>query len=271
MSSKKILYISQEICPYLPETGLASLFRYLPQTIQEGGCDVRIFMPRYGVINERRNQLHEVIRLSGINIIVDDTDHPLVIKVASVPSTHLQVYFIDNDEFFKRKSMYDPVKAGGPNDNAERSIFFIRGALETIKKLRWIPDIVHCSGWFGALAPLYLKTFYRDDPALANAKVVYTVHPNETVGEMPDNLMAKVAFDKITVEDLAPLNGEVSLRALRRLAMHYADGITIASPKMNDELNADLEPYTSKKILHCASFLDDKAQAYKDFYASLDA
>ncbi len=270
MSAKKVLYISQEIFPYLPENGMAVYSRYFPEKAPEGGHHVPIFMPKYGVINERRNQLHEVIRLSGINVIVDDSDHPLIIKVASVPSSHLQVYFIDNDEFFKRKSMFEAAPKGG-NDNPERAIFFIRGALEAIKKLRWIPDVVHCLGWFSALAPLYLKTLYKDDPALEKAKVVFTLHDEETLGEMGSELPQRMEFDHITPEMLQPMAGEYSLRALRRLAMHYADGIVVASEKLNPELEQDLKAIKRKPILRLHDLnAEGVAQAYKDFYASLE-
>jgi len=171
MESKKVLFVSQEITPYLPETELSLIGRTLPQAIQETGKEIRTFMPKYGSINERRNQLHEVIRLSGMNLIIDDTDHPLIIKVASIQAARMQVYFIDNEDYFNRKQAVIDSKGKFFEDNDERMIFFARGVLETVRKLRWSPDLVHCHGWFTSLVPLYLKNAYREDPLFADSKV----------------------------------------------------------------------------------------------------
>lgn len=174
---------------------------------------MRIFMPRYGMINERRNQLHEVIRLSGINMIINDNDHPLIIKVASIQQARMQIYFIDNEDFFKRKTMFK-VDSKRPNDNDERSIFFVRGALEAIKKLRWIPDVIHCHGWFTALAMVYLKKFYHDDPVLKKAKVVYSLYKEEEHNLIPKDLFEKLRFDKITDEDFKMMDNTTDTNAL---------------------------------------------------------
>lgn len=157
MKATKVLFIAQEITPYLPESEIANVCRYLPQGVQERGREIRTFMPKYGNINERRNQLHEVIRLSGMNLIIDDTDHPLIIKVASIQAARMQVYFIDNEDYFQRKFTTEDENGNSFDDNDERSIFFVRGVMETVKKLRWVPDIIHCHGWMTALAPLYIK------------------------------------------------------------------------------------------------------------------
>ncbi|MGL5619651.1 MAG: glycogen/starch synthase, partial [Tannerellaceae bacterium] len=178
MDAKRILFITQEITPYLPETEISGISRNLPQGIQERGREIRTFMPKYGTINERRNQLHEVIRLSGMNLIIDDTDHPLIIKVASIQAARMQVYFIDNEDFFQRKHTIADENGVEFDDNDERSIFFVRGVLETVKKLRWIPDMIHCHGWMSALTPLYIKKAYADDPFYSNTKVVYSVYDN---------------------------------------------------------------------------------------------
>ena len=159
MDAKKILFIAQEITPYLPESEIATICRNLPQGIQERGREIRTFMPKFGSINERRNQLHEVIRLSGMNLIIDDTDHPLIIKVASIQAARMQVYFIDNEDFFQRKHTISDDDGNEYEDNDDRSIFYVRGVLETVKKLRWCPDVIHCHGWMTALAPLYIKNF----------------------------------------------------------------------------------------------------------------
>lgn len=266
---KKVLYISQEIFPYLPESDLAHVARYLPEHIQNAGHDVRIFMPRYGLVNERRNQLHEVIRLSGINVIVDDYDHPLVIKVASIPSTRIQVYFIDNPDLFGRKSLFGPASEGAPSDNADRSIFFIRGVFEAIKNLRWIPDLIHCLGWFSALAPVYLKTAYKDDPYFERAKVIFSVDGNEEEGVIGEDLIKKLEFDKITGDMLAPLQGEVTPDALRRMAIHYSDGVILGQEKVSPALVEYLRSEPDHKVLEYPGPAAEHPEAYVDFYRSL--
>ena len=175
MEVNKVLFISQEISPYLPETPMAVMSRELPQAVQESGLEVRTFMPKYGFINERRNQLHEVIRLSGMNISIDDTDHPLIIKVATLQPVRMQVYFIFNEDYFHKSICKELETVSSPTDNDERSIFFVRGTLETVKKLRWVPEVIHCTGLISALAPLYIKDFYADDPSYQEAKVVFTL------------------------------------------------------------------------------------------------
>src|SRR5512145_2815386 len=176
MTGTKVLYVSQEITPYLPESEMSIIGRNLPQAIQEKGMEIRTFMPKLVCINERRNQLHEGIRLSGMNIIIDDTDHPLIIKVASIQAARMQVYFIDNDDYFQRKSLFGDEKTSFFDDNDERAIFFARGVLETVKKLQWPPDIIHCHGWFSALLSLYIKRLYDEDPVFKNAKVILSLY-----------------------------------------------------------------------------------------------
>ena len=172
MAKKKILFINQEISPYVADTELSVLGRELPKAMQDLGHEIRTFMPKWGTINERRGQLHEVQRLSGMNLIIDDTDHPLIIKVASIQSCHLAVYFIDNDDYFSKRRMTTDESGEDYPDNGERAIFFARGVLETVKKLRWVPDIIHCQGWMSAVVPLYVKTAYRDEPSYGETKVV---------------------------------------------------------------------------------------------------
>ena len=177
--AKKILFVTQEMLPFVPETDMATMGRYLPQAVQEKSREIRSFMPKWGIINERRNQLHEVIRLSGINIVVDDTDHPLVIKVASIPAARMQIYFIDNDDYFAGRKMALDADGKEYDDNAERAAFYARGVLETIKKLKWTPDIIHCFGWTGSIIPLYVKTAYAEEPSFRDCKVIFTpVDPN---------------------------------------------------------------------------------------------
>ena len=174
MSAKKVLFITQEITPYVPESELSLIGQNLPQAIQDKGREIRTFMPKWGIINERRNQLHEVIRLSGMNLIIDDTDHPLIIKVASVQAARRQIYFFDNDDYFQHRLMTTDENGNEYEDNGERAIFYARGVLETVKKLRWCPDVIHCHGWMSAVVPLYIKKAYYDEPSFRDSKVVFS-------------------------------------------------------------------------------------------------
>ncbi len=225
MKAKKVLFITQEITPYVPESEMSVMGRKLPQSIQETGREIRTFMPRWGVINERRNQLHEVIRLSGMNIIIDDTDHPLIIKVASIQAARMQVYFIDNDDYFHKRSMMADEKGTEYEDNAERAIFYARGVLETVKKLRWCPDIIHCHGWMSAIAPLYIKSAYSEEAAFLNSKVVFSAYD-----EFPTLPPGKSFADCLTFRDANRdlLNSTGidldSPNALGQLAVAFSDG-----------------------------------------------
>lgn len=236
MSSKRILYITQEIFPYLPESNISTICRNLPQAIQEKGREIRTFMPRFGNINERRNQLHEVIRLSGMNLIINDTDHPLIIKVASIQSARMQVYFIDNDDFFSRKYTVEDDNGQEFEDNDERSIFYVRGVMETIKKLRWIPDIIHCHGWMTALTPLFIKKAYADDPCFKNSKVIYSLYENEMKRPFDSEFPTKVLLDGIEQEDVSSLSGETDFVKLTDFAIKYADGVIQSSENINPEI-----------------------------------
>ena len=215
MQKTRVLYITQEIVPFLPESEVSSAVRTLAQGVHERDKEIRIFMPRFGVINERRHQLHEVIRLSGMNLIVNDVDHPLIIKVASVPQARMQVYFIDNEEFFKRKRTYTDEDEKFFKDNDERAIFFCRGVVETVKKLGWTPDIVHCHGWMTGFLPLYLKKMYADDPHFSNAKIIYTPYANEFSGNLDSKLIEKLNFDKIANEDVEFLKTPNALNLIK--------------------------------------------------------
>lgn len=265
MESVKVLFISQEITPYLPETEMSVIGRNLPQGIQEKGREIRTFMPRYGCINERRNQLHEVIRLSGMNLIIDDTDHPLIIKVASIQAARMQVYFIDNEEFFFRKNVLKNDAGNYFDDNDERAIFFARGVLETVKKLRWSPDLIHCHGWFTSLVPLFIKTHFADEPLFMNSKVVYSVYgeqfPNSFDGEA---FKRKVWVDGIKDEDLANIGTKVNYPELSKLAINYSDGIIFGSENVNEQVvdyvkqnDVPSLPYQSEE-----TYID----AYSEFY-----
>jgi len=192
--AKKILFINQEIAPYVPETDISIMGRELPQKMQESGFEIRTFMPKWGTINERRGQLHEVIRLSGMNLIINDTDHPLIIKVASIPTSRLQVYFIDNEDYFSKRRMETDESGEEYPDNGERAIFFARGVLETVKKLRWVPDIVVCQGWMSAVVPLYIKTAYHEEPSFAHTKVITSLFANQLKNDLGDKFKACLEF-----------------------------------------------------------------------------
>lgn len=230
MSKTKILFINTEVMPYLPEDRMTSIGRNLPQAIQEAGHEIRIFMPRFGQINERRNQLHEVIRLSGMNLIINDTDHPLIIKVASIQQARMQVYFIDNDEFFHHRDKYNS-KHGEYIDNTERCVFFARGVIETIRKLRWHPDVVYCQGWFSAIAPVYIKKTFAEDPSFRGTKVVFSMHDNAFAGHLAGNFYHTVKREGVLKADLIEVKDKpVDYTALCKLAVKFSDGLIIADP-----------------------------------------
>ena len=235
MASRKILYVCQEIMPYLPESELSSLSRQLAQAMQERGNEIRTFMPRYGCINERRNQLHEVIRLSGMNLIIDDNDHQLIIKVASIPSARIQIYFIDNDDFFARKAVITDAEGNEFEDNDERAIFFARGVLETVKKLNWSPNVVHCMGWMSAVAPIYLKKVFNDDPLFRDVKVVVSLCDDRFEQPFNEGFAQKVANEGVKDEKLADLKLP-SYENLYRFVIDYADGIVVASENADPAL-----------------------------------
>lgn len=231
----KILFISQEIFPYLPESEISKIGRYLPQGIQERGREIRTFMPRYGCVNERRNQLHEVIRLSGMNLVIDDTDHPLIIKVASIQSARMQVYFIDNEDYFQRKFTLTDENGETFDDNDERAIFFSKGVLETVKKLRWSPDIVHCHGWITAFAPLLVKKAYADDPLFAKAKVIYSVYNDDFSKPFDPNARKKILMEGISKKDVEIIR-EPTYENLMKLAINFSDGVVQGSPSINNQV-----------------------------------
>ena len=228
MSSRKVLYICQEIFPYLPETEESARCRNLAQAMQERGLEIRTFMPRFGCINERRNQLHEVIRLSGMNLIIDDNDHQLIIKVASIPSVRIQVYFIDNDDYFARKAALRDADGGWFADNDERAIFFARGVLETVRKLRWAPAVVHCHGWFAAVAPIYLRKIFADDPVFRDTKIVVSLYDDAFDGTLGAGLAAKIANEGVNDKNLNNL-AEPSYENLMRFVIDYADAVVEGS------------------------------------------
>ena len=232
---KRVLFVNSEIFPYLPESPRAILGRFLPQGIQEKGKEIRSFMPRFGCINERRNQLHEVIRLSGMNIIVNDVDRPLVIKVSSIPSARMQVYFIDNEDYFHRKLVFNNADGSFIEDNDERAAFFARGVLETVKKLRWKPDIIHCQGWISHLLPVYLKKAYSDDPLFENTKLVLSLYDEFLNEKFSEDMQQKVTMNGIGTKETAILE-EGNGMNLAKLAIQYADALVLGDEQLPQEL-----------------------------------
>ncbi len=232
---KRVLFVNSEIYPYVPENIASTVGRHLPQGVQESGKEIRSFMPRYGCINERRNQLHEVIRLSGMNIVVNDIDRPLIIKVASIPAARMQVYFIDNDDYFQRKFIFNDENGAFFEDNDERAIFFARGVLETVKKLRWKPDIIHCQGWISHILPLYLKKIYKDDPIFTDSKLVLSLYNEIEDVTFPDDMKAKATLPGIKSKELELLKQPTGIN-LAKLAIQNADGIIMGSDSINEEL-----------------------------------
>jgi len=266
MEKKKVLFVFQEITPYLPESEKSNIGRYLPQGIQERGKEIRTFMPRYGAVNERRNQLHEVIRLSGMNLVINDSDHPLIIKVASIQAARMQVYFIDNEDYFHRKHMSTD-KTGIPfKDNDERAIFFARGVLETVVKLRWAPDLIHCNGWFSSLIPLLIKKTYANDPLFANSKVVYSLYDDHYNAIVNKKLVEKLLSEDISTDDLKLLENPTYTN-LNKLAIQYADGIIQGSPTIEDELEKAIKNY-AKPFLGFQS-PDNYIESYNEFYEKI--
>ena len=231
----RVLFVNSEIFPYMPETDISVLGRYLPQGIQESGKEIRSFMPRYGTINERRNQLHEVIRLSGMNLVINNADRPLVIKVSSISSARMQVYFIDNEDYFHRKFIYQDAEGKDFKDNDERAVFFARGVLETVKKLRWKPDIIHCQGWITHLVPVYLKKVYHEDPIFTETKVVLSLY-NEMLGAcLGEGLIDKIQGDNLGRSDVDQLEEPTGIN-LAKLAIRYADGVVSGVPALDPAL-----------------------------------
>ncbi len=263
--SKKILFVNSEITPYLPESTISSVGRYLPQGIQESGKEIRSFMPRYGNINERRNQLHEVIRLSGMNIVVNDIDRPLIIKVASISSARMQVYFIDNDDYFHRKFVYTSEEGKFFEDNDERAIFFARGVLETVKKLRWKPDIIHCQGWISHVLPLYLKKAYKDDPIFTDCKVVLSLYDEIADESFAEDIRSKMILPGVKNKDLEVLQNPNGIN-LAKLAIQYSDGIIYGS----NTLPAELDSFVGASKLPVLPYVDlsdsEYIKEYNQFY-----
>ena len=264
----RILFVSQEIFPYLAEeTPIRLLNRQLPEQFQSNGFETRTFMPKFGEINERRNQLHEVIRLSGINLIISDTDHPLLIKVASIQSARLQVYFIDNDDFFHRRKGVADERGVEYKDNDERCIFYCRSVLETVHKLRWSPDVIVCSGWMSSLVPLYIKKAFTDSPFFAGTKVVLQIDGDEYKTPFSTKFSEKLQIEGMHANDVRNIAGfPVGYEELMRLAIDHVDAISYVAPNINQRI-VNYAETSGKPILPYQE--DDQKQKLFDFYNQL--
>ncbi|MET6997420.1 glycogen/starch synthase [Chitinophaga defluvii] len=250
MSTKKrILFIAQEMSPYLDLSDYAAMVNKMAIKSNEAGLEVRVIMPRFGIINERRHRLHEVVRLSGINIVVDGDDYPLIIKVASLPNARLQVYFLDNEDYFKRKTVFADENEEFFDDNGARSVFFCKGALETVKKFGWPPDIIHCSGWMTSLVPLYLKTAYKKEPVFANSKTVFSLEPNSFKDKLGAGFVKKATISNLIKEkDIEPYK-EGTNSALNRGAAKYADAVVLAGEKTEKKIVDEIKAEKGKIVL----------------------
>ena len=266
MEKNRVLFVAQEITPYLPESQMGIIGRYLPQGIQEKGKEIRTFMPRFGNINERRNQLHEVIRLSGMNLIIDDNDHPLIIKVASIQQARMQIYFIDNDDYFHRKSTLRDKTGKFFEDNDERSIFYARGVLETVKKLGWAPDIIHCHGWFSSLVPIYVKKSYKDNPLFTESKVVVSLYDDYFDEEFSSDFSRKIKYDGITSKDLTYLKKPNYVNVLK-MAIDFSDGVIIG----NENIHPEVESYLGKSGKPVLEYqdMDHYLDSFSEFYEKI--
>lgn len=268
MATNKILYVCQEIAPYVPENELSTLSLDLARQMQERGAEVRTFMPRYGCINERRNQLHEVIRLSGMNLIINDNDHQLIIKVASIPAARIQIYFIDNDDYFARRAVLRDEEGKLFEDNDDRAIFFARGMLETVKKLRWTPTVVHCHGWFSAIVPMYLKKVFYDDPLFRDVKIVLSLTEDKFEGELAANFKQKLEGEGIMDSAMKILETS-SYENLMRFVIDYADGVVLTYANVDSDL-VEYARSRGKKVLdYMEGEQKDVFDNYKRFYDEL--
>ncbi|MCG2461552.1 glycogen/starch synthase [Flavobacteriaceae bacterium F89] len=263
MNGKKILFVSSELVPYLPENEVSLMSYEAPRMVNSNGGQIRIFMPRFGNINERRHQLHEVIRLSGMNLVINDMDMPLIIKVASIPRERIQVYFIDNEEYFKRKATFTDEEGNLFPDNDERAIFFAKGVVETVKKLNWSPDIIHVHGWMAALLPLYLRNYYKDEPLFADSKIVTSIYGKDFEGELDSDISKKIIFDGISEESISSLKTP-NYNNLLKVAVDFSDAVILATEKIPEDL-ANYISNLQKPVLPYVS-LQEFEEAYGEFY-----
>ncbi len=269
-NKKKVLIVTQEMLPYLPDSPTAKVSRQLPEYLKtKGKMELRILMPRFGTINERRHRLHEVVRLSGINIIIDEDDYPLIIKVASLPQARMQVYFLDNEDFFKRKYVFNDKNGKFYKDNVERMVFFCKGVIETVKKFGWAPDVIHCQGWMTSLIPLYIRTAYKNDALFTNSKIIYTAYENSFTDGFGDIFKQKAMIKKVSDKDISPYM-DLNNNGLHKGAIHYSDAVVRGSATLDEEVEKTLQNGVAENKPILDYFEGDEfKEAHKNFYAQL--
>ena len=267
MKANKVLFITQEITPFVPESPISTVGRYLPQATQDSGKEIRVFTPKWGTINVRRNQLHEVIRLSGMNLIIDETDHPLIIKVASLQAARMQVYFIDNEDYFHNRLLTADADGNEYTDNDERTIFFARGVLETVKKSNWCPDIIHCHGWISALVPLYVKSAYKEEPSYRDSKLVISLYDDNFNGTFPEGFLQKTLHKDMTIDLLDGTASPTSYEELAKLAIRYSDGVVVAGDNVSPALVEYAKSLGKPVLLKTAD--EDHNAACNEFYETV--
>lgn len=265
-AKKRILFIANEMSPYLELTEFSETVNKLAIKANDNGFEVRCIMPRFGSINERRHRLHEVVRLSGINVSVDNEDMPLQIKVASLPNARLQIYFLENEDLFRRKSVFHDENEKWFDDNGLRTVFFCKGALETVKKFGWPPDIIHCSGWMTGLIPLFLKTVYKKEPVFAHSKVVFTIGQNTFKEKLGNDFIKKALIHPSLKEKDLEIFKDAGNTTMFRGGASFADAITFGSPAIEKKLLDEFTKVRGKKTLlyNPESDLSDYLQLYTD-------
>jgi starch synthase len=268
-AKKRVLIVANELSPYLEFTDFAQILNKLAIKTFDAGLEVRVIMPRFGVINERRHRLHEVVRLSGINVIIDKDDYPLIIKVASLPNARLQVYFMDNDDYFKRKSVFRDDQDNFFDDNAERMIFFCKSALETVKKFGWPPHVIHCHGWMTSLLPLYLKTAYKKEPVFSYSKTIFTAQQDQFTEKLGDLFTKKAIISNEIKEKDLDIFKEGSNRALTLGASKYADVVIMGDSEIDTELAEEIKPSRYKKVVKYEESWKEDITSLLDLYKSL--
>jgi starch synthase len=267
MDKKRVLLVSQEMDPYLVLSDIGNIVKKIAPFVHDNGMEVRVLMPRFGVINERRNRLHEVVRLSGINIIIDDEDHPLIIKVASLPGARIQVYFLDNEDFFKRKFVFRDDEQNFYDDNSERTVFFCKGVLETVRKFGWPPDIIHCHGWMSSLIPMYIKTVYSKDPVFAQTTTVYSAYKKDFSEKLPESFLKKVAISEDLSEEHVSMVKELNFDSLNCAGVKYADAVVWGNSDIDNK--EELLKLAGDKPSLSIDEDVDLAPAYHEFYNKL--
>lgn len=267
MAKKKVLIITQEMNPYTALSEISEIARRLPQYVQQKGMEIRVLMPKFGTINERRHRLHEVVRLSGMNIIVDDDDFPLIIKVASLPGARMQVYFLDNEDFFKRKSVFTDDEGEAFDDNVDRMVFFCKGVVETVKKFGWPPDIIHCHGWMTSLVPLYIKKAYQKEPLFRNSKVIYSAYDAPLTDNFGDDFFSKASINSLKESDLESYKTGDKF-TVDKGAASFSDGVIVGSESLNDDVTQTIKDLGVPVLDYPGSEKTEYLPAYLEFFNS---